>query len=383
MILSMKINGAHYRTKKVIEFTFKEGRLLSARPSRSKTTLLYGPSFFDIQCNGFAGVDYNHSEFSVESFRHAMHAMWRYGTTHSMPTIITGSLARMSKGLRTISDACRIFPEIRASVPGIHQEGPYFANVEGVRGAHPPEYIRPPTLKHFDSLQKAANGMIRMVTLAPEIKGSLNFICTLVKRKIVVAIGHTNATPDEIRKAVEARACTSTHLGNGSAQILPRHSNYMLAQLGEDRLYASFIADGYHLPTFVLKTFFRTKPSEKRILTTDCMAAAGAPPGRYTIGSLIVEVGRDRVVRQPGKPNFAGSALTMDEGVNNAVHLGGVLLADAWDMSSTHPWNLVRGSSLLRQPKLQDTFIIVSHRGEKLNIKATILNRRMVYSADF
>jgi len=379
IFVQVKILAAHYKTGKVREFIFRDGRLVSGRSSRAGARLLYGPGFFDIQCNGFAGIDFNHPDFSVEGLRTAVRAMWRYGTTHVMPTIVTGDLARMTAGMKTIAAACRMFPEIRASVPGIHQEGPFFANVEGVRGAHPPDKIIPPRLSHFGELQRAADGMIRMITLAPEIKGANAFIRTLSRRGVVVAIGHTNATPSEITDAVNAGARTSTHLGNGSAQILPRHHNYILAQLGEDRLYSSFIADGHHLPSFVLRSFFRAKPPEKRILTTDCMAGAGAPPGRYTIGWLVVEVGRNKLVRQPGKPNFAGSAITMTEGVANAVRLGGATLREAWDMSSVHPWNLMRGSALMPPPRVDDTFIIAGHHRSRLEIRATIMGGRLVY----
>jgi len=377
----MKILAAHYKTGKVSEFVFRDERLVSTRPSRSRTPLLHGPGLFDIQVNGFAGVDFNHPDFSAEGLQTAVHAMWRYGTTHVMPTIVTGSPERMAAGMKAIATACKAFPEIRASIPGIHQEGPYFANVEGVRGAHPPEKIIPPTLSHFNALQRSAGGMIRMVTLAPEIRGALGFIRNLARRGIAIAIGHTNATTADITAAVKAGARTSTHLGNGSAQMLPRHHNYILAQLGEDRLFASFIPDGYHLPAFVLQSFFRAKPAEKRILTTDCMAGAGAPPGRYTVGWLVVEVGRDKLVRQPGKPNFAGSAIAMNEGVANAVRLGGVTLEEAWDMSSIHPWNLMRGAALMPPPRLSDTFIIARCQAKQFDIRATVIGRRLVYSA--
>ncbi len=380
MLLLMKINAAHYKTGKVVEFTFRDGRLVSSRPSRSRTGLLYGPGLFDIQVNGFAGVDFNHADFTPESFRVAVHAMWRYGTTHVMPTIITAPPEKMAFYLGVIRDAMGRFPELRRCMAGVHQEGPYFANLDGVRGAHPPENIVLPTVPHFNSMQKAAGGMIRMLTLAPEVKGALPFIRTLSKRGVMIAIGHTHSTPVEIRAGVDAGARISTHLGNGSEQIMPRHHNYMLAQLADDRLYASFIPDGHHLPPFVLQTFFRAKPAEKRILTTDCMAAAGAPVGRYTIGRLVVEVGRDRQVRQPGKPNFAGSAITMDEGITNAVRLGGVSLQEAWDMSSVYAWNLMRRASLVREPSLGDTFIIARHAGGRFGVQATVIGRKLVYS---
>lgn len=378
----MKIRAAHYRTGRVSEFTFDGGRLASSRAVRGRATLLHGPGLFDIQCNGFAGVDFNREGFTPEGFRLAVHALWRHGTTHVLPTIITAATEKMAAFFGVMRNAVLQYPEIRPCVAGFHQEGPYLANLDGVRGAHPPESISRPSLRHFERLQRAASGMIRMVTLAPEVKGALPFIRELTRRKVAVAIGHTNATPEEIRAGVEAGARISTHLGNGSAQVIPRHRNYILAQLGDDRLYASFIPDGHHLPGFVLQSFLRAKPLEKCILTSDCMAAGGAPMGRYTIGRLVVEVGRDRVVRQPGKPNFAGSAITMEEGIGNAVRLGGVALAEAWDMSSTHAWDLMRRAAIIREPRPRDTFIIAKASQGKFTVKATVIGRKLAYLAE-
>lgn len=377
----MKIRAAHYRTGRVAEFTFEKGRLTLAVPVRGKSDLLYGPGFFDIQCNGFAGIDFNHPEPTAEGLRAAVHALWRYGVTHVMPTIMSGPPERMAVGMRMVAATVARFPEVRGCIPAIHQEGPYFSEAEGARGAHPPQEIIAPRLGHFDRLQRAARGMIRMVTLAPERENALSFIRTLVRRGIVAAIGHTSATPAQITQAVHAGAGISTHLGNGSAQMLPRHHNYILAQLGEDRLYASFIPDGHHLPPWVLKSFLRAKTFGKSVLTTDCIAAAGAPPGRYTIGWLVVEVGRDRIARQPGQPNFAGSALTMDEAVANAVRFADVPLATAWEMSSLNPWNVMRRAALLRQPRLADTFIIAHFQRNRFAVQATVIGRRLACQA--
>lgn len=377
-----KIRATHYRTGQVQEFWFDpQGNLIRSRPVRGSAPLLYGPGLFDVQVNGFAGIDYNHPEFTAEQFRESIHAMWRFGTTQVMPTIITGRPGRMASGMRTIREGVERFSEVRACVVGIHQEGPYFANVEGVRGAHPPESIIPPCLSHFDRLQNEAGGMIRMVTMAPELRGALPFIRALSRRGIVMSIGHTHATPKEIDAGVRAGMVTCTHLGNGSAQVLPRHHNYMLAQLGDDRIYASFIADGYHLPSFVMKSFFRAKPRAQSILTTDCMAAAGAAPGKYTIGQMTLEVGPDKVARHPGKQSFAGSAITMDHGLATAVRLGEISLQDAWDMSSIHPWNLMRRASLVKQPRIDETFIVAHYEREKFRVLGTVMKRRLVHAA--
>jgi N-acetylglucosamine-6-phosphate deacetylase len=152
-----------------------------------------------------------------------------------------------------------------------------------------------------------------------------------------VAIGHTNAGEAELGAAVAAGAVLSTHLGNGSHQALPRHANYVQVQLADDRLSASFIADGHHLPWYALKNFLRSKGMERSILVTDAVAAADAPPGRYRLGEEELEVTEELRVSKPGQPNLAGSALTLDRAVVNvAVHCG-VPFAEAWAMASSRP----------------------------------------------
>ncbi|MDB6127609.1 MAG: N-acetylglucosamine-6-phosphate deacetylase, partial [Verrucomicrobia bacterium] len=192
-----------------------------------------------------------------------------------------------------------------------------------------------PLIREFELLNEAAGGRIKLVTLAPEWNRSAEFIAHVRRQGVVVSLGHTQATDAQIDEAIKAGATLCTHLGNAVPALLPRHDNVTQRLLARDELTACLIPDGLHLPPFVLKNFFRAKPKGKVVLTSDCMAAAGAAPGRYTIGKLVVTVGTDRVVREPGKPNFSGSALTLDRGVENAARWLGVNSTDAWAMGST------------------------------------------------
>jgi N-acetylglucosamine-6-phosphate deacetylase len=304
--------------------------------------LVFGPGFLDLQCNGFAGIDFNHPATTAEQVATAIRAMRRHGCTQILPTIITHSPDRMEHLLRTLVAARILDPGVRRAVPGFHLEGPFFSPEDGARGAHPREHIRPVERALWRRLQRAAEGGIRLVTLAPEVLGALPFIRQLRAEGVCVALGHTLATRGQIAAAVEAGAQLATHLGNGCPQQLHRHDNPIFAQLADDRLAASLIADGVHLPSDVLRTFFRAKGAARTILVTDAMAAAGAPPGRYTLGDHTLAVGRDRIVRQPGQPNFAGSALAMNDAVARFMHAAGATLAQAWSAASTIPRKLLR-----------------------------------------
>ena len=174
----------------------------------------------------------------------------------------------------------------------------------------------PPSAADFDLLQEAAGGHIKLLTLAPELPGSAEVIRHVVASGTQVSLGHTNASDAEIDAAIEAGARFCTHVGNGVPIEMHRHDNVTQRLLARDELTAFFIPDGIHLPPFVLKSFFRAKPRGKALFTTDCMAAAGAPPGIYRLAHHELEVGEDQVVRSPGSSSFAGSALP-DEGVEN------------------------------------------------------------------
>jgi N-acetylglucosamine-6-phosphate deacetylase len=373
----VKIIAAHYRAGSKREFLLRDGRATVAKRTHGKTRCLNGPAFVDLQCNGFAGVDFTRPETTPERLCEAVRAMWKTGCTSVLATVITASPERLEHLLRTLVAARHMDAEVRRSIPGFHVEGPFISEVDGARGAHPREHVRAPESKLWRRLQKAAEGLIRLLTIAPELPGAIPLIRQLRNEGVLVAVGHTMATRQQITAAAHAGAIMSTHLGNGCPQMLHRHDNPVVAQLGEDALSASFIADGIHLPPSVLRTFVRAKGPSRSVLVTDAMAAAGALPGRYTIGDLVVEVGSDRVVRQPGCPNFAGSALTMNGAVANSVKAGALSLADAWDAASTVPAKMLRRFANCSVKPAQ---IILQDNEADLEIRAVIRAGRVLFA---
>ena len=211
---------------------------------------------------------------------------------------------------------------------------------DGPRGAHPADSIRDPDWGLFQQFQDAAGGLIRLVTLAPERPGAIGLIWQLCQDGIVVGIGHSDAKEADIDRAVEAGARISCHLGNGSHAMLPRHRNYIQKQLATDALMASLIVDGHHLPSYAVKNMIRCKGADQVILVTDAMAAAAAPPGKYRLGEVLVEVGPDGYVRLPGTPYLAGSALTMDRAIENVTRFAGLSLDEALRLANRQPRKL-------------------------------------------
>jgi N-acetylglucosamine-6-phosphate deacetylase len=197
----------------------------------------------------------------------------------------------------------------------------------------------------FWRLQEAAGGRICLVTLAPEVNGAIPFIEHLVSQGIIVAIGHTAAGPEKIREAVEAGAMLSTHLGNGTLAELPKNNNPIIAQLSEDKLCASFIADGYHLSPDVLKVYLRAKESKRTILITDATAGAAAEPGIYQLGDLELYLESEPVVYNKKTSRPTGSAVTLDQCVRNVMQWYKVPLDEAVTWAGFNPMQLLKSSN--------------------------------------
>ncbi len=284
---------------------------------------------FDLQANGFAGVDFQRPAISAEAMVRAVAALRAHGTTRILLTLITDTIEAFIAQLEHVERLAAADPAVRAMVAGYHLEGPYLLPEPGYHGAHDPRKMKRPDCREFDRLWAAAGGRVRLITLAPEWPGSLEFIRHVVGHGVRVAIGHSNADDRAIDAAMAAGLTLCTHVGNGVPQQLPRHDNIIQRLLARDELWAVFIPDGLHVPPGTLRNFVRAKPRDKVLFTTDCVAAAGAPAGRYTVGAIEVEAGADGVVREPGKPNFAGSSLTMECAVENVRRFLGWSEAEA------------------------------------------------------
>lgn len=287
--------------------------------------------FVDLQVNGFAGVDFNDPKCTPDQVQQAAGAMRRTGVTQFLATLISAPADRFATCARTLLAAAD------PALAGIHMEGPYISPEDGARGAHRREDIAPPTMEDFARRQEAAEGHIRLVTVAPEVPGVLPLIERLVADGIRVAIGHSAASPAQIAEAVRAGATMSTHLGNGCAQLLPRHPNVIWEQLAADALTAGLIVDGHHLPGSTVKAMVRAKTPDRVVLVTDATTAAGQPPGEYMFGNLRVRLDATGRVAVPGQPNLAGSALSLDRAVGNTVQFTGLPLETVLAMVTTQP----------------------------------------------
>ena len=304
-----------------------------------------GPGLVDLQVNGYVGFDFNNplEQLTGEGLRRACEAMRRRGVVTILATVTTDAVSRMAARLSRVVELRRQDELAASIIAGFHVEGPLISPNDGPRGAHSAEYVvtpadEPDLLERF---QAAAEGMVRLLTLAPELPGALELIEKATAAGVVVGLGHHEAPPEIIDSAVRAGAKMCTHLGNGSHAMLPRLDNYLQHQLADDRLAASFIADGHHIPFPTLKNFLRAKQPPRSVLVTDAVAAADMPPGRHGVGRRSRQLDTDGAVRLAGTPYLAGSALRMDRAVLNVARHCDVSFETAWAMASTQPAELV------------------------------------------
>ena len=304
-----------------------------------------GPGMVDLQVNGYAGFDFNSlaETWTPEDFHKVRRAMQRRGVAAALPTFITDDVECILDRARKYADLIEDDAVLAKAFPKLHIEGPFISPETGPRGAHPLAHcVEPKDYPGFlDALREASGGRIGILTLAPETEGALDLIARASAQGICAAIGHTMADKATLAAAVDAGAKLSTHLGNGTHALLPKFDNYIQHQLAEDRLAASFIADGHHVPWANLRTFMRAKTLENAILVTDAITGADAPPGVYTLGPVQIEVFPDLRTGMPGHAGLAGSALTLDRAVLNATRHCGVPFPQAWSMASVRPAALV------------------------------------------
>jgi N-acetylglucosamine-6-phosphate deacetylase len=384
----MWFEGRMIESGHVVRLEVTDGVIGRIEPLNAPTAsdIWIAPGLFDIQVNGYAGHDINAFDVTPEIIIALTHTLWQRGITAFCPTVITQSEAHICHALQTIVSACKADPLIAHAIPCIHVEGPYISSEDGPRGAHPLVHVRPPDLNEYERWQQAAEGRIGLITLAPEYPGTREYVSTVTADGVVISLGHTAAEEEQIRIAVEAGAYLSTHLGNGAHSLIKRHPNYIWEQLAEDRLMASFICDGHHLPPAVMKAMIRAKGVERSILVSDSVAIAGLEPGMYetAVGGKVELLPSGRL-NLYGTPYLAGSASSLPECIAAVVHYTDVTLAEAVKMASTNPARLLGLDRQMRRGSVRSgasadlTLFKVDPACDDLIIEATVVHGELVY----
>jgi N-acetylglucosamine-6-phosphate deacetylase len=370
-----RIAGRDVGTGRGISVVVMDGRIAAIEPVQLTSGPYLAAGLIDLQVNGFRGLDLNDGAVTPARVEALTRMMTGLGVTTYLPTLITASRASLRSALAAIAEARRQDPLCARMIPYVHVEGPFLAPEDGPRGGHPREHIRPPDLDEVAEWQRVSGNLVGKITLSPHHDQVQHFIRALADRGILVAIGHTSATAEQIRAAVSAGARLSTHLGNGAAATLPRHPNFIWAQLADDRLDAGFIADGFHLPADTFKAMLRAKGLERSYLVSDTTAAGGLPPGIYDqpIGGRV-EVGSDGRLSVAGTPYLAGASRPLCEDVALAIRMANLTLADGLQLATVNPGRFVGHRGRLAKGEAADLIVFdLQQEAASLTIRETFV----------
>ena len=352
------------------------------------------PGLIDIQVNGYNSVSFSlesaqdtakeNSDLTVEDIKKVTEGLWKEGVTTYFPTLTTNSKELLIKNFRTLTAAASDSANL-GSIAGFHLEGPYISPIDGYRGAHPLEHVRKPDMEEFKELFKASGENIKLLTLAPETEGAMEFITECRKMGVVVSLGHHNGSSVQITNAITNGAVLSTHLGNGCPRIIDRHNNHLWPQLADSRLKIAVIADGFHLTPEMLQVFYKVKGVENTILTSDMTSYAGMPTGIYKIknGQTIEKAANGKLSFSATNGGLYGSATTLQDGVTHFMNVTGCSLQEAIQMATVNPANIhgLTDRASIEVGKRAD-LILFTIENAKIVIQKTIVAGKVVYAKD-
>lgn len=293
---------------------------------------------FDLQVNGYAGVDFNGDDLSAEGLHRACERLRADGVAQALATVITDQAEAMARRLARLAELRSADPLVAQTIAGLHVEGPFISAVPGYVGAHPAAAACDASPESAERLLDAGQGLVRLVTLAPERDAGGAVTRLLVDRGVVVSAGHCDPTLEELRAAIDAGLSMFTHLGNGCPLLMHRHDNIIQRVLSlADRLWVMFIADGVHVPLAALKNYLRLVGPERAIIVSDAIAAAGMGPGRYQLAGREVLVDDRLATWAADRSHLIGSACPLGRAVANLTGELGFSAAAVDHMVSANP----------------------------------------------
>ena len=341
--------------------------------------LYVSPGFIDIHTHGAGGYDF--MDGTVEAYLGAAKMHAKHGTTSLLPTTLTSTNEELLKTFSIYKEAKAKNTE-GASFLGLHLEGPYFAY--GQKGAQDPKYLRNPEPEEYNAILEASDDIMRW-SLAPELKGAIEFGKVLRSKNILPSIAHTDAICEEVEEAFDAGFTHVTHLYSCMSTITRRNAYRYAGALEAtyliDDMTVEIIADGVHLPKSLLRYVYKFKGPDKIALCTDSMRGAGMPDGESILGSLqggqkvIIE---DGVAKLPDRTAFAGSVATADRLIRTMIGLADVPLEEAIRMITLTPARILKIDKTKGSIEIGKEADLVLF-DKDININTTIINGKVVY----
>jgi N-acetylglucosamine-6-phosphate deacetylase len=303
------------------------------------TGLTVVPGFVDVHIHGAGGHDV--MEANTRALDRISSTVARHGTTSLVATTVTAPVEDTCRSLEGIARYIRAHENpgetlendrLGAEILGIHLEGPFISKSR--RGVHPADAIAKPSAETLEKFLKASDGLVKILTIAPELPGAMPLIESAVAAGIVVALGHTDADYEQSRAAIHSGARHTVHFYNAMRPFTHRDPGIIGAVLTDPEVTAEVIADGVHVAGPAIQVLIGCKGFDAVLLASDAMAATGMPDGNYRLGNFEVTV-KDGVARS-AEGKLAGSTLTLDRALRNVVALG-VPLREAVRMATVLP----------------------------------------------
>ncbi|ACD82775.1 N-acetylglucosamine-6-phosphate deacetylase [Methylacidiphilum infernorum V4] len=335
---SSVIAARDYRTGMPLKISLAEGvyQKIEAQPKESAGSLPWiAPGLFDLQINGFGGIDLNGESLSQQQFEILCRKLLESGCSHFLATVITRPLDSYRHWIEKLEKLRQV---VSLNCLGFHLEGPFLSGDPGCRGVHCPEWMTKPDVAWLEEIFLASAGSIKLITLAPEVdpEATANFIKKADSLGITVGLGHSKASWEVIQSSVLAGAKLWTHLGNALSHTIPKFDNLLLNVIASDLPYVSLIPDGKHIPPVAFRALI-TALGQKVVLVSDAMAGAAAPPGNYFLGHVEIEVDSQGKARDKKSGRLGGSTLRPFEGVFIAQRMTGISWRWWWDAYSIRP----------------------------------------------
>jgi N-acetylglucosamine-6-phosphate deacetylase len=348
-----------------VERVERPGRLTDGGSAIDGRGLLLAPGFVDLQCNGSFGIDLTSEPERVAELGARL---VRHGVTGFLPTLVSCDPGQVDRAL-----AVDLTPSDAGARPlGWHLEGPFLAPAR--RGVHSETYLRPPD--GADATRWLDTGRVRMMTLAPELPGAVTLIADLARRGVIASLGHSDATADEARLAVDAGARMVTHLFNAMAPLHHREPGLVGVAVTDERLCAGLIVDGHHVDPAVVALAWTALGARRTVLVTDAVAAAGQPPGAQALGD--VSLTSDGTTIRTAGGTLAGSLLGIDQAVRNLVAQTGCALVTAVEAASVTPRRIL-GFDVAVAPGAPADLVLLDDEG---SVVVTLVDGSVAHDAD-
>ncbi|HYK35973.1 N-acetylglucosamine-6-phosphate deacetylase [Alloacidobacterium sp.] len=292
------------------------------------------PTFFDVHIHGSGGADV------MDATRDSLTTVGQFLARHGVGSYLATTVsAPMDTTLHSLCGLAKLIgSDIDGARPlGIHLEGPFISHAK--RGAHAERDLLQPTAALFNRMWEAAEGHIRLMTIAPELPGAEEVIARAIELGVRISLGHSNAGMEDTLRGIRAGATSATHTFNAMRRFDHRDPGILGVVLDRADLFAEIICDGLHVNPTAVRMFWKEKGSERAILVTDAMSATGMPDGNYRLGELDVRVVNGKCVI--GEDTLAGSTLTMDRAVRNFAAFTGVEFGAVTALATRNPARMI------------------------------------------